>query len=453
MKHLKLFLPLIFGAMFLFSCSKDLDTAPEINVLIEENEYTIPIEDALSSLEDFLMETGTVVTKGSINDFIDNYFTVSAPSTKSSGVEENLLYAVNLKGEGGFAILAADSRVRDDIIAVTESGSITSGDFEEPTPERIPTDNDDLSISEYDAMIEAGYLADKTLPLGLICKEYARQERLDYNPSEYNRDSDGGVVVHPWKTVKEVPKMMNTFWHQSDPFNKYCPTVGLFCKKKAPAGCVCIALAQIIAYHEYPANLICKEMPIDYALMKKLIYYDGQHLIMDSDFDTYEMVARFSITVGRFCNTKYHYIFGKSFGFALPADAKTCLEMFGYKNVSLDWGYVESRVLNALDNGCPVFMSGTTRWGTGHAWVVDGYMKRSRFSRTGEVLESKTLVHCNWGWSGDNNGYFTSGVFHTGKAEMYDLNWEQPRSDNYKCLINTIIYDNPLFNESGNFSK
>ena len=55
--------------------------------------------------------------------------------------------------------------------------------------------------------------------------------------------------------------------------------------------------------------------------------------------------------------------------------ARKCFEALGYKNVELDWGYDESKVIETIDNDCPVFMSAIDGLIDGHAWVIDGYKK------------------------------------------------------------------------------
>lgn len=64
MKHCLFLLP-AFGLLSFFSCSKELETSPEINNHQAEA-YTIPIETALSSLEAFMQERGMIPqTRGS----------------------------------------------------------------------------------------------------------------------------------------------------------------------------------------------------------------------------------------------------------------------------------------------------------------------------------------------------------------------------------------------------
>ena len=48
-------------------------------------------------------------------------------------------------------------------------------------------------------------------------------------------------------STKKVGPLLTTEWHQDYPFNRYTPIKG---KKHAPAGCVPIAIAQVVNYHQ-----------------------------------------------------------------------------------------------------------------------------------------------------------------------------------------------------------
>ena len=156
-----------------------------------------------------------------------------------------------------------------------------------------------------------------------------------------------------------------------------------------------------------------------------------------------EMVAGFTYGIAKCCHTEYHSILGNDFGFAWPSGAKECLELLGYHNVSLNWGYDGGLVRKSIDNGCPVFMSAIAEMWSGHAWVIDGYLDREYVSNRGTVKHSQTLVHCNWGWYGRSNGYFATGIFKTHNAEISDGFEESSIDDNYWIGFNTITYDKP----------
>lgn len=444
---------LFFELLFFCSCSDVLYTTVESNSNPEQL-HTIPLEDALSSLEDFMIETGMrLKTKGDLDDYIENYFTVSTPITKSHGYYDNVLYVVNFIDNGGYALLSADNRIPDDIIAITDYGYASEDDFSEPVFDRVPSDNDDLSLLEFDELVESGILAAEQSQVNYECLLYAMRH-LETNKDdviEIGSPCDPGPggggnapVTYQWKVLKEVPRMLNTAWTQStannDIFNKYCPEVGVIWRSIAPAGCVCIATSQIIAYHEHP-NMICNNIQIDFPLIKQIYSYDN--IDYRGTEESRDMLANFCICVGGLCNIQYHSIFNQAWGFAWPWDAKSCLESLGYQNVALNWGYDESRVLTSLDAGCPVFMSAIRKLWTGHAWVIDGYIMRDYISSLGVVTESQTLIHCNWGWHGIANGYFTSGIFHTDEAVIPDNVKPGTEDRDYWYAFNTITYDKP----------
>lgn len=109
----------------------------------------------------------------------------------------------------------------------------------------------------------------------------------------------------------------------------------------------------------------------------------------------------------------------------------------------LNWGYDEGKVINSLDKGCPVFISAISKVINGHAWVIDGYIKRDKKTSSGNIVKSQTLVHCNWGWNGRCNGYFTSGVFKTSSAEISDNLGTIANEERYWSSFNFISYEKP----------
>lgn len=450
---MKKYLLLLLASAMIVSCTKEVTTLNGLNSN-ENINYTVPFEQALNNLNCFMREQGLMSdTKGAFNDLIDNYFIVSNPKTKSNGPSEDLIYAVNFVNDGGYALLSADSRIEEDILAFVEEGSVHENDFYLSDLNLTPTDNDDLTKNTYDEMVDSGVLAmaEMNTQVNHLCLEYAQHEVVEYisesSGNGYGGNGGSGNTSNPvkyqWQIVQQVPRLLTTAWTQegSDQlFNKYCPEVGLIWKNKAPAGCVSIAVSQIIAYHEYPASLTCNNMSIDYSAIKSIYSYNN--LYGTGTTNSREMLARFIYCVGGWCQTQYHSLFGKSWGFAWPWNARDCLSVFGYENVRLNWGYDENQVIEALKNGCPVFMSAISGVISGHAWVLDGFIKRNYVSPTGTIAKNQTLIHCNWGLHGDCNGYFTSGVFKTRQAVISD-GFGQGMNKNYWYAFNTITYDNP----------
>ena len=101
----------------------------------------------------------------------------------------------------------------------------------------------------------------------------------------------------------------------------------------------------------------------------------------------------------------------------------------GYTNVSLE-SYTYSAVEAMLNNNHPIWMWGAYNYGDpAHAWVVDGCLEyqfdywireyKEPPIMIGELSYEEYIyktqytryVHCNYGWNGCCDGYYTSGVF------------------------------------------
>ena len=448
----KLLFASLLGFGLFCSCTHKLDVAPETPSF--NGDYTIPIETALNSLEGFLASYGDKLTKGSLKPEIDNWFPISNGVATKGIKPPQLIYAVNFKDKNGYALISADRRISTDVIAIIDSGEVTDKDFYPVDKNMVVSDDDDLSPAEFKAMVDSGVLAMNFVPINRECLKFAEAEvrnyslTLDENINTGNVNT-GTVVETHWETIKTVPMMLNTVWTQigdQNVFNKYCPTVGVSKKELAPAGCVCIATAQIIAYHEFPKPLRCNNIDIDYSIIKSFYRLDEGRIktgIPKSSKENKAMMSNFIFDISKSCKTKYGKIFGNSWGFAWPWNARKCLEKYGYKDVRLNWGYDEGKVINSLDKGCPVFISAISKVINGHAWVIDGYIKRDKKTSTGDVVKSQTLVHCNWGWNGLCNGYFTSGVFKTNSAEISDNLGTITNEERYWSSFNFISYEKP----------
>lgn len=79
--------------------------------------------------------------------------------------------------------------------------------------------------------------------------------------------NNGGLVYDKGRGVylaDYVRPMLTTKWHQQSPFSDRTPG-------NYPAGCVAIAVAQIMAYHEYPRDYC------NWPLVKK---YDAKNMTL-----------------------------------------------------------------------------------------------------------------------------------------------------------------------------
>jgi hypothetical protein len=130
---------------------------------------------------------------------------------------------------------------------------------------------------------------------------------------------------------------------------------------------------------------------------------------------------------------------------AWPENAISFLKNYGYQGGNkMEYDY--NTVIASLNNWQPVMANGfatkittvykflgityrtTTTYRSGHTWVIDGYLNKRRYvqkiaetwNRNTSALISTTttgyyeywnLLHNNWGWNNNKNGYFTQGSF------------------------------------------
>lgn len=202
---------------------------------------------------------------------------------------------------------------------------------------------------------------------------------------------DLGIKIEPY---------IKTQWHQEGPFGKYADN--------GVAGCTVIAAGQLMYYFQFPTT------------------YDWV-AIAKNNFNN-EALSRFSRDVQDRFQVTYHYtpIAETS---ATISKVKKGLESFGYK-ISHEKSSSSYRFV--YQNHTPFYEQGIDDAGNGHAWVVDGYNSYDyQYYYVVEYLRGSSgsyyyerdnttysaddgnpavtyQVHYNWGWGGDNDGYYVS---------------------------------------------
>lgn len=191
------------------------------------------------------------------------------------------------------------------------------------------------------------------------------------------------------------PLLGKRAWGQDAPFNQQCPAMG---GGHAKTGCVATALAQIMAYHRYPATYDWDNMPDS---------YNGSYTQEQA-----EAVAKLMHDIGEACKMEY----GQDISLSNDLDAEKALcTVFGYDNdirIRQKRDYNEedwTNLLNAnLTTGYPILYDGKnpTNPQDGHAFIIDG-------------SNSEGLYHVNWGWNGSCNGYFYINNLSTENGKNY----------------------------------
>lgn len=421
----------------LSSC--DSDHGEKIASFEQQQSHVIPIDEAISHLADF-MEDVNYPSRATKSLSIENVEVVTNDISKSltrsvsnmSPSVDTLLYLINFDDNNGFAVLAADDRISEVVLALTERGSISPSDFDfssldiSAIRQEIPNFN--LYNSEDDDYyIGAREEMDIETMSGII---------WGFAQGETGGGGGGsGIMNTGWEDYVSVAPMLETAWHQHSPFNDRVHSV---LNGPTPAGCVAVALGQIMAYNEYPSIS-------DYFNNTDITWDDIKTVCPKDDrgnSGTYKGqtgAGYLMALVGSLCNMLYT----TEWAFATPEAARGCLAYLGYNNVNKKNYYDLTSITEMLDNGKPVFIGALPSWHNteGHAWVIDGYRKQRR--TVNGSYEYRTYLHCNWGWNGNCNGYFLSNMFETSHAESYDYTSGNNMDTSYNFWFRILTYNLP----------
>ena len=276
-----------------------------------------------------------------------------------AGTELPVYYVFNATDDAGFVVVSADDRTAPIL------GYATSGRFDAAT---LPP-----HVEEW-------------------METYAQQiAALDAYVTTSQQVSDTRAPISP---------LLTTLWNQDSPYNDQCPLQGT---SRTYTGCTATALAQVMKYHEWPAEATTS-IPA-YTTATAQIYVPE---LPATVFRWNEMAADYHYTdyatavaeLMRYCGQALQSDFTASSTSAYLVDVPQVLSSyFGY-DPNMEFLYQanypvsewEAIIYAELLAGRPVLHAGTSLGG-GHAFVCDGY-------------DGNGMFHFNWGWGGMYDGYF-----------------------------------------------
>lgn len=232
--------------MLLSSCQKD---NMKENFGQSHDEYTVTKEIACSIAENI-----NIPAKDEPLKFKSSNLKSLSPkkvkeinSIPSEG-KENVCYVINYEG-GGFVVLSADKRLMP-ILAFSETSEFPVN------TELTPVGAIEWLCNVKDEVVKVrkkGGTPDKTLK-----KEWDNLTSLMVIPPDPNQCEDEYEQVGPLLTTK---------WHQGCGFNDLMPNMNCSVPcGRAYAGCVPIAMAQIMRFHQYPSSFNWNLMPNTYGV-------------------------------------------------------------------------------------------------------------------------------------------------------------------------------------------
>jgi len=295
--------------------------------------------------------------------------------------EDNLVYKINFKNNG-FLILSADDAAFPVIGFSTES---------------------QLDFDENNTSFE-NFLDNYKKHLRRIKQnQLSNQTTIQYWQEDNNlRD----FVTHSLK----IDPLLTTRWGQEYPYNKFCPeddeSTGSY-NSHVPAGCVAIAMAQIMNFWEYPNRGIGEhsyehdDYGYQYANFDTTYNWEiMKDVVLNSDADSLQdAVANLIYHCGVAVDMGYGPEGSGAYSSWVPGVLRDNFAYsrethMKYKDYTDGTAWINDLV-GELSASRPMYYAGTGDDG-GHAFVFDGYWNQ----------EEMDFFHVNWGWSGSGNGWY-----------------------------------------------
>ena len=249
-----------------------------------------------------------------------------------------------------------------------------------------------------------------------------------------------------------VAPLLTSTWGQRNPYNFMCPLKSptpwggyLPDEQHCRVGCVAVAMGQIMRYHRWPDSGEGKasvEYPVlsndanIFAVDFSEASYDWDNMLDDYSGSYTETEGRAVAQLLYHCAVASNMLFEKSFSFSTNFTASDAL----VKHFHYDGGTMQTRmrsdfsrdewlrmIREELSQGRPVFyeaISFSLSEGIyAHSFVVDGYNEEG-------------LVHVNWGWYGNEDGY-------------YDIDLLDPPGYQFNFYQDMIVGIQPISQDTG----
>lgn len=408
----------LFSLAFLLSCSDENLPSGDFKPLAKvQNTNRIDMQEATNLAEDAIAfldrehpsesKSSRAVNSVSILRFgnLKSSMTKSGEYNEALDISDTLAYVFNFEDSLGFVIISNDKRTESPLLAFTQKGSLVNGE----------TDNPGLKL--FLERLE-GYMLESIAKSSKanVQKSIAVAQKGPYTGSL-------NIIVKPLVPVE---------WGQGKPFNndlanKGCYGNGTPNNGKVWAGCVATAVAQIMAYWKYPTSI--GSTSYNWSLLTK--YKHG------TDFDPAPIDNISERTLKQLARSEVANLFQQiGYGIDMKYD-NGCYESLAYTEVALHYlAYFHGfslpnlrpypydtknfiKVIVGLStlkythmaDGCYINAYGEKKC---HAWVIDGLAEHP-------FNPDSYYVHNNWGWDGDANGYYASGVFDPSNNFQYDV--------------------------------
>ncbi len=298
-------------------------------------------------------------------------------ATKASGVAAPCFYVFN-NPDGGWAIISAEDAAIP-VLAWSEEGRFVVDDMPSNIESWMGRMSDEISAIRAEGIRQSEEVA--RMWDNLVLTEVNAEQRL--------------LTTAPWAQGTA---------DRDDSYNKFCP---LYQGRHTIAGCTAVATAIVLRYHQWP--LAGKGYLPAYDTQYKGVTVSNAPLNIDGyQYDWAQMALEQDIDhVNDFVAHLIHHcgmIIQVSYGTEdTSGNVESAIQGFvdhmsyspkawmAYRTIYGNNRWFEL-ISSEIKDGRPVLYAGQSTMG-GHAFVLDGCSADGR-------------VHVNWGWGGQDNGWF-----------------------------------------------
>ena len=267
---------------------------------------------------------------------------------------------------------------------------------------------------------ETGTFSMENIPDGLSYFFDGYSQSVDY--AEQRMKTTDFEIAREWDNLERcgqtqpmkadvVSPLIATHWDQGCYYNASCPKDETGPCGSAYAGCVATSMAQVLKYWNYPEHgtgthgYNCPpygDLYVDFGSTT----YNWEEMpesLSDDDINVAIAMYHCGVSVNMFYS-------GYGSGALHQSISPALSSYFGFapSNNLLrdDYTYAQwaAIIYAALDAGVPVLYGASSEAGSGHAFILDGY-------------DTNGLIHINWCWGGQLDGYFSIDNFHTGSQQ------------------------------------
>lgn len=239
-----------------------------------------------------------------------------------------------------------------------------------------------------------------------------------------------------------ISPKVSVAWGQDYPEGMFCPNL--------VSGCSQTALGQLLSAIEsptsisltYPGHPENSNLQLNWTEINKhkrrVMSKNYHYMECDASDYAHETIGYLMRQLGHLNNATYTYDSSKQpiTGANITSNRATAYNIIPDDKFSVSsvYEYYNANILfEYIKGGIVLMRGGDSTKGGGHEWLADGGIRVGRIeyhtdynmSLDGSPVTTAKeyldiLIHYNWGWDGDCNGYFSPNVFSTRDAESYD---------------------------------